>query len=115
MMWRARQSDDDLNTIHGQELLRYCQWGREAFDRLYSPYGACLTWLASGESSGDEVRGKLCGEALRKGPPDAIPISAEPTPGRGQIALAPELGRRGAKPSPLHCADTVLVRISQSV
>jgi hypothetical protein len=72
MMWLARQDEDDLNKKQAQKLLEYCQWRREAVDRLFSPYGACLTWLASGENPGDEVRGKLCGEALRNGPPAPI-------------------------------------------
>jgi len=79
MMWLASQSDDDLKKDYAQKLLEYCQWRRAAVDRQFSPYGACLAWLASGENAGDEVRGKLCGEALRNGPPAPIPVGLELT------------------------------------
>jgi hypothetical protein len=79
MMWLAGLTDDDLKKDQTQKLLEYCQWRREAQDRLASPYGACLTWLASGENPGDEVRGKLCGDALRQGPPAPVPVGVEAT------------------------------------
>jgi hypothetical protein len=79
MMWLARQTDDDLRTEGARRLLEYCQWRRDVQDRLASPYGACLAWLASGENPGDEVRGRLCGEALRHGAPAPIPVRVEST------------------------------------
>jgi hypothetical protein len=72
MMWLARQEEDDLKKPQAQMLLDYCQWRRDALDHQFSPVGACLTWLASGENPEDAVRGKLCGEILRNGAPAPI-------------------------------------------
>jgi hypothetical protein len=77
MMWLAGQSDADLRTEQAKMLLDYCEWGREAFDRLASPYGACLTWIASGENPEDKVREGLCREALRNGPRETLPARTE--------------------------------------
>jgi hypothetical protein len=65
MMWLARQTDDKLKTDQAQKLMDYCQWRRLALDRLATPQGACLAWLASGEGTEDKVRGSLCADVLR--------------------------------------------------
>jgi hypothetical protein len=79
MMWLASQTDADLRTEQAQRLLDYCQWGRETFDRLASPLGACLTWIASGENPEDKVREGLCREAFRHDRQNTMPAGTELT------------------------------------